>query len=247
MLKNGLTDIVLPRVCMLILAMLILVALVLYPKVDQQLVIKQVLINKSLYYVDKREVDLLLQQALEKNFFTINLKGVAQSLSTLPWVDSVQVRKVWPNKVMVSITERKPIARWEDSALISAKGELFTPKNLSGFDHLPRLEGSIEQRDKITVFYYEASQLLQDQNVSLASLKMNTAFDWQIELNNGLLLVMSSQQGIEKLKQFKAIYAKHIVPQLDKISRVDLRYDTGFVVAWRDDKNSMTGGSLALR
>ncbi|HEX4975140.1 MAG TPA: cell division protein FtsQ/DivIB, partial [Pseudomonadales bacterium] len=110
-----------------------------------------------------------------------------------------------------------------------------------------RLEGSVDQRDKITLFYYETSQLLQDQNVGLASLKMNTAFDWQIELNNGLLLVMSSQQGIEKLKQFKAIYAKHIVPQLDKISRVDLRYDTGFVVAWRDDKNSLTGGSLALR
>lgn len=247
MLKNGLTEIFLPRVCLLILAVLALAVLWAFPMVDQRFVIKQVLINKSLHYVDKRDVDHLLEQALQENFFTLDLKSVAQSLNTLPWVDSVQIRKVWPDKVLVSIAEQKPIARWGGTALISAKGELFSPKELSGFDHLPRLEGSVEQRDRITGFYYQASQLLLDQNVSLASIKMNTAFDWHIELNNGLVLILSSQHGMDKLKQFRNVYAKHIVPRLDRISHVDLRYDAGFVVAWRDDKDSLTGESLALR
>ena len=43
------------------------------------------------------------------------------------------------------------------------------------------------------------------------------------------------------------MYAKHIIPQLGNIAHIDLRYDAGFVVAWRDDKKVLSGESLALR
>ncbi len=247
MLKNGLSEIVVPRFCLLILSAVALFVLWSLPNLNDQIAIKKILINKSLHYVDKNDVDLLLEQALEKNFFTLDLKTVAQTVNDIAWVDSVQVKKIWPDILMVNITEQTPIARWGNSALISAKGELFTPSNLSGFDNLPRLEGKIEQRNQITDFYYQANQMLLDQDLSLVSLEMNSAFDWRLELNNGLVLILSSRQGVDKLKQLRSVYAKHIIPQLGNIAHIDLRYDAVFVVAWRDDKKVLSGESLALR
>jgi len=42
----------------------------------------------------------------------MNVNVFREELLLLPWVKTVSVRKVWPDKLLVTITERIPVVRW---------------------------------------------------------------------------------------------------------------------------------------
>jgi cell division protein FtsQ len=63
------------------------------------------------------------------NLFSLRLKEVAKRLESHPWIEQVQVRKVFPNKVRIRIVERKPVAilQLEELYYIDAGGLIFSP------------------------------------------------------------------------------------------------------------------------
>jgi len=235
------------RMGLLMLSTLLLVVLLSMPDINEQIAIKKILINKSLQYVEKNEVDTLLEQALEQDFFSLELNDIAQTVNHIPWVKSAQVKKIWPDTILVNIQEQSPVARWGKTQLISANGEVFAPGDLQGFDHLPHLIGNELQREEITRFYDQATQTLRDSDLNISVLNMTSAFEWRIQFDNGLLVILSAKQGLGRIKEFRDVYQKHISPKLENIAHVDLRYDSGFVVAWRVGDKAISGKSLALR
>jgi cell division protein FtsQ len=62
------------------------------------------------------------------NLFTVRLKDVSRRLEDHPWIESVVVRKAFPNKISIQIEERKPIAilQLEELYYIDAKGMIFS-------------------------------------------------------------------------------------------------------------------------
>jgi hypothetical protein len=62
------------------------------------------------------------------NLFTIRLKEVTKKLESHPWIDQVRGRKVFPNKIVIEVVERKPIAilQLEELFYIDTQGEIFS-------------------------------------------------------------------------------------------------------------------------
>jgi cell division septal protein FtsQ len=62
------------------------------------------------------------------NLFTVRLREVAKRVESHPWIDHVKVRKVFPNKVLIQVEERKPIAilQLEELYYIDQKGVIFS-------------------------------------------------------------------------------------------------------------------------
>jgi cell division protein FtsQ len=86
-----------------------------------------------------------LQQVLlpyaHAGFFAVKLQDAQDALEKLPWVESAQVRKQWPDVLEVTLVEHKPFARWGNDRLVSEQGKLFpTPKKLADLA-LPELDG----------------------------------------------------------------------------------------------------------
>jgi len=63
------------------------------------------------------------------NLFTISLGEVAKRLESHPWIDHIRVRKVFPNKILIQVEERKPIAilRLEELYYVDTQGVIFSP------------------------------------------------------------------------------------------------------------------------
>ena len=61
------------------------------------------------------------------NLFTVRVKDIGKRLESHPWIEAVGVRKVFPNRIMIDVQERKPIAiiQLEDLYYIDAKGVIF--------------------------------------------------------------------------------------------------------------------------
>jgi cell division septal protein FtsQ len=62
------------------------------------------------------------------NLFTVSLSKVARRLESHPWIERVRARKVFPNKILIQVEERKPIAilQLEDLYYIDTKGVIFS-------------------------------------------------------------------------------------------------------------------------
>jgi len=91
---------------------------------------------------------------LGQNIFSFSLSKAREELLALPQVENVELQRALPNKIIVEIVERRPVA-WlaeaktadpstsENSLLIDSKGVLFKPKRqLPEYLRLPAIYGA---------------------------------------------------------------------------------------------------------
>jgi cell division protein FtsQ len=56
----------------------------------------------------------------------VNADAIAQRAGALPWVAQIEVRRGWPDAIVLAVTERTGIAR-QEAQLVDAEGVVFTP------------------------------------------------------------------------------------------------------------------------
>ena len=47
-----------------------------------------------------------------RGFFAVRLEDARAAVAALPWVEHAEVRKQWPDKLVVTIEEHRPFAWW---------------------------------------------------------------------------------------------------------------------------------------
>ncbi len=73
--------------------------------------------------------------SLNEPIAKLDTDTAAQAVANLPWVSAVEVRRGWPNQVVVALDLRIPLARVEDvgpSQGVDAQGIIFESSNLEG-------------------------------------------------------------------------------------------------------------------
>ena len=110
--------------------------------------IKHVRIQGSFEQISKDEIKARLEPWVKVSFFDANVQGIKEALSTLIWVDSVSVNRVWPDTLAIKINEKMPYVRWGENALISTRGLIITPEDITPFMNLPILLGPEGQEMK---------------------------------------------------------------------------------------------------
>ncbi len=62
------------------------------------------------------------------NLFSVKLREFVKRLESHPWIEQVRVRKVFPNKIVIQVVERKPMAiiQLEELYYVDTQGEIFT-------------------------------------------------------------------------------------------------------------------------
>jgi len=63
------------------------------------------------------------------NLFSVRLKEVVKRLESHPWIEQVRVRKVFPDKILIQVDERKPMAivQLDELYYVDTQGEIFSP------------------------------------------------------------------------------------------------------------------------
>ena len=84
--------------------------------------------GQTLKHVNKAIVKQQVLQTVQGNFFSVRLEDVKRGFESMPWVRHANVRRVWPNGLIVSIEEQKPFGTWggaDSHVLINSHGETF--------------------------------------------------------------------------------------------------------------------------
>jgi len=88
------------------------------------------------------------------NLFSVKLKEVVKKLESHPWIEQVRVRKVFPNKILIQIEERKPMAIIQLGELydIDTRAEILSPvgeKDEYNYPYLTGLTRQVLEKDPV--------------------------------------------------------------------------------------------------
>ena len=195
--------------------------------------IAKVSVQGELGYVSREAVQQRIAPFVEQSFFKVDLNGLRHQLEEMPWIAHVEVRRVWPDEVLVRLDEQLPIARWGGEALLNNKGQAFAPDDLSRYEHLPHLYGPKRAQQRVMQQYQMLSQMLRPLGFSIARLELRERGSWFLTTNQGIELLLGRDQVVEKMRRFTAIYQQALEQESEKIARIDLRYANGLAVAWQ--------------
>lgn len=218
----------------LLLLLAILAAVVYLGQQNTLLPIKKIKLSGTFEHIDQNEVETVLQPFVGEGFFSLDIHALQKILSEKPWTESVSIRRVWPDRLDITIVERKPVARWDDKQLISNNAVVFTA-DTGSFQQLPLIHTENNNTAQLLSQFYNLSRRFNSLDETVLSLRQDSRGALDIELSGGLTVKVGRDQIEHKISRLMTIYKQQIRPRRADIQQLDLRYSNGFAVAWKKE------------
>jgi cell division protein FtsQ len=171
----------------------------------------------------RRDVPERVRQ-LRGGFFTLDLERARATLEQLPWVSHASVRRLWPNRLVVELTEHVPAAAWNGQQTLDTHGRLFPVKPWPSLPRIHAPEGTqLEVARRLGEFHH----LLRDAGLRLEAVQVSPRRSWRLVLAGGVSLELGRERMEERVRRFVAFYP-NAVRLLGPMTQIDLRYPNGF-------------------
>lgn len=184
-------------------------------------------------HLNSHETQQMLLPLVSKGFFAVEVDLIKEQLLQRPWVADVSVRRIWPDQVVIAISERKPIARWNENSLLSGTGEVFNPAPDSFPAELPHFVGPEGQQMSVLEFYSEINNLLIPLHMKIKRLELSPYLSWDMEFANGMKVRLGYKDVLTRVSHFVKVYSKIVGERAGDVDYVDLRYPNGLAVRWK--------------
>ena len=180
-----------------------------------------------------------LSSKLAGGFFSMDLHAVHTEFERLPWVREVQVRRLWPGRLVVELSEHRAAAAWNDRATLDTHGEIFPVTPWTG---LPRLYAPEGMEREVARRYGEFTALVEPMDVRIEQIVVSARLSWRVRLTGGINVELGRERLDERLARFARFYPQ-AVAAVGPIQRVDMRYPNGFAGAPEHPANLLSGGA----
>lgn len=176
---------------------------------------------------------------LSGGYFTVDIDLIRNELLELPWVEDVSVRRKWPSGLHVRVIEKQAVAFWGDSALLSDRGEVFTPEIIDHLQNLPYLEGPEGLHENIWEFKKFVDLEIASMGVAVKKMVLDERRAWSFTIANELLqhnieIRLGKKNITHRLTRFVKVFSNH-AEKLAEVEYVDLRYPNGFALRLKNN------------
>jgi len=196
--------------------------------------IRTIQLSGTFRYINQQEVESTVQHTIGEGFFSLDINRVQQTLSDKPWVESISIRRVWPDHLKIAIVEKRPVARWDDNHLLSDKAVVYEASTRA-FSELPLVHTAGSNPRQMLDLYYRLSGQFARLNQTVTAVRKDSRGALDMQLGNGLKIKVGRSEIERKIARFVVIYDQQILPRQEDIQTLDLRYSNGFAVAWKKE------------
>ncbi len=189
-------------------------------------------ISANYQHITRKQLEEVLSKYLGDSFFTLPAAQLYYDLSALDWTSQVNIERIWPDTVKITLVEKIPVAIWNDS-LMTADGQLFNISKNQNDPSLPRLSGPVNQQKDVLQIYQKLSKLLSEYGLHAIALQLRENQAWELSLANGIQLRLGKRDLENRLLRFCKAYPAIFADKPEQLSSVDLRYARGMAVQWK--------------
>lgn len=183
--------------------------------------------------VSAEQLRATLMPLTQSSFFTLDLDRLKASTARIPWVSTVRVQKRWPDTVVVTVEEFRPVAHWNEGQLVSVEGEIFAVPEAGKLQGLPWLEGQDQRFDEVLERWAEYNQALAPFGLEISRLKQDKRGSWEMTLNNATRIRIGRDATGERFTRLLESWPVLVAGRDAPPESVDLRYTNGIAVHWR--------------
>jgi cell division protein FtsQ len=201
--------------------------------------LREIIVKGDLAHTGRGDLEIATRGRVAGNFFAADLAAIRAGLEQIAWVRRADVRRVWPDRVEVTLEEHVVLARWGDAGLVNTYGERFagqTETVLPMFAGPPRTEGEVTRR------YRQYAEALAPLGSRLERVILTPRFAWHLRLASGLSIELgrdlANDPADARLARFIAAYPQTLGRIALRHEYVDLRYPNGFALRVPDFERS---------
>lgn len=197
--------------------------------------VKRIHIGGQFAKVTPMQLKYIAKHELSGTFFTLDINKTRGAFQKLPWVREVQVRRTWPDRLEITISEHVALARWGESGLISTEGRWF---DAASDQPLPVFYGPAGSEKEMVRALQMFEPVLKQAKLQPRQLWLSERRAWKMELDNGVMLELGRGPVKERLVRFAEYWPRSLAVLPYRIESIDLRYPNGFAVRMPDYKAS---------
>ncbi len=169
-----------------------------------------------------------------KGMLSVDLQKVRSEVLENPWVESVEIRKQWPDTLIFTLYEKKPIAILNDGFLL-ADGQVVKTE-VTAQDENELLTIRIEKTENInqqkllamTELLTKVNQKLASNNFLLSEIEIDKTNSWNLKTATDVLIKTGRKNHLQRLDRFLQVYVA--IENKNQLNSVDLRYRNGLAV-----------------
>jgi cell division protein FtsQ len=198
-------------------------------KIDQLKIIGQ------FRYIEARAIEAAVIDRASGNFFSLDLDDIKAKAEELAWVESVDVRRQWPDTLVLSVREHLPAMRWGKDKWISTAGVVIElPESIEASGVITLL-GSESQAKRILLQATRWKKELLEQGLEVRGVSLSESEAWTIRLyyqgyDAEFDLLLGHEQVAKRLERFELLFNRQFKFSERPLKRVDARYPDGLAV-----------------
>jgi cell division protein FtsQ len=181
---------------------------------------------------------------LKGNYFTIDLREARRAFETVPWVRRATVRRVWPNRLDVTLEQHRATAYWErddgDPHLVNLQGEVFEV-NLGDVEEeqLPTLSGPDGSSALVWQMYRRLGPVFGTLGQRVEQLGLSARGSWQARLDSGTRIELgrgSADEVVDRTQRYAATVgqvAARYQREGRSVEYADLRHQDAYALRLR--------------
>lgn len=201
--------------------------------------IKHINIEGQFVYLDEQSLQALANQSIKGGFFSLNVDAIRQQMQREPWVETITVRRIWPDALAINVIEQTPIALWNGVSLLNHKGSVFTPDINTLPNKLPSVTAPEGTEELILKELHRVKKEIQDLGIALTSIHLSERRSWKLSFNN-LEVLLGKTEFEKRLQRFIELVPIALNENFTNISLIDLRYTNGFSVKREESKQLLS-------
>jgi cell division protein FtsQ len=189
--------------------------------------LRHIEVNGASTHVTREQIEAIAASEMQGTFFTMDLPRVRGAFEKLPWVREVKLRRHWPDRLEVSVTEHVALARWGTGALVNTHGEIFH----AAYDgKLPTFIGPAGTSKEVAIQYEFLRRQLAPLGTPPMVVQLTPRKAWQVRLEGGPTIELGREDIETRLARYVEAHERTIGTLKRRVEYVDLRYADGFAV-----------------
>jgi len=180
-------------------------------------------------HVSAEEIRARVAPFVKSGFFGIDATRLRTEIEDMPWVRHADIRRRWPDALVVTVEEQEPVARWHDGRLMNGMGELFDTGSSEGFEALSVLAGPAGLEVDVFEAWRSCSDVLASAGLLIRRITLDDRRAWSLVLDDGAEIALGRKATQTRVRRLARVYAALMDTEPPPVT-VDLRYTNGLAV-----------------
>ena len=202
--------------------------------------IRSVKIDAPYQHVDQPSLKAVISPYLNQGFIRFRPYLLEEALLKFPWIADIHIERIWPDIVVIHITEQQAVARWGKTDVLNDKGQTFTPPINTIPVELPLFDAPTDQIDALWKNFQTISDLLKPLGFTITQFTMDNRLSLKMVLNNGTTILLGKTDPLLRLQRFVKVYPYIFTSNKMQADYIDLRYENGAAINWRNTNQPLT-------